>query len=251
MVWSVFERFFEAIVERCQEANLVWGKELHFDSTQAQPMPIWISLPLVLRLRHERLFKSTMLPCLSRKQHSLKNIEESRRERTAFRTIARGELAFRNRSRHLPGSLRAQCEELAKDNTARHDWIAQGGRQQRDAHGSYQRTADFRISTTDPDATPMRLKGGGIHLGYHTHYVVDGGKRRIILAVLVVPGEVMDNHPSLTCSGTCSSGGVNWPDQVTGDMTYGTAENIKAIEDAHIHAYIPIAERGNVPAIMD
>ena len=27
-------------------------------------------------------------------------------------------------------------------------------------------------------------------------------------------------------------------------MTYGTAENIKAIEDAHIHAYIPIAERG-------
>src|SRR5260221_4639581 len=25
--------------------------------------------------------------------------------------------------------------------------------------------------------------------------VVDGGKRRIILAVLVTPGEVMDNHP--------------------------------------------------------
>jgi hypothetical protein len=43
----------------------------------------------------------------------------------------------------------------------------------------------------------MRLKGGGIHLGYHTHYVVDGGKRRIILAVLVVPGEVMDNQPML------------------------------------------------------
>jgi hypothetical protein len=43
----------------------------------------------------------------------------------------------------------------------------------------------------------MRLKGGGTHLGYHTHYVVDGGKRRIILAVLVTPGEVMDNHPML------------------------------------------------------
>ena len=71
------------------------------------------------------------------------------------------------------------------------------GRQQREVHGLYRRTADFRISTTDPDATPMRLKGGGIHLGYHTHYVVDGGKRRIILAVLVVPGEVMDNQPML------------------------------------------------------
>jgi len=47
--------------------------------------------------------------------------------------------------------------------------------------GSRERTADLRISTTDPDATPMRLKGGGTHLGYQTHYVVDGGKQRIIV----------------------------------------------------------------------
>src|SRR5439155_17593873 len=31
---SVFRRFFEAIVEQCQKAKLVWGKELYFDSTQ-------------------------------------------------------------------------------------------------------------------------------------------------------------------------------------------------------------------------
>src|SRR5438046_765081 len=31
---DVFRRFFQAIVQRCQEANLVWGKELYFDSTQ-------------------------------------------------------------------------------------------------------------------------------------------------------------------------------------------------------------------------
>lgn len=49
----------------------------------------------------------------------------------------------------------------------------------------YQRTSDFKVSTTDPDATPMRLKGRGTHLGYHIHYVVDGGKARIILRVLV------------------------------------------------------------------
>ena len=62
----------------------------------------------------------------------------------------------------------AEQEELAQDNAARHDWIAQEGRQQREVHGLYQRTADFKVSTTDPDATPMRLKGGGTHLGYHT-----------------------------------------------------------------------------------
>ena len=31
---DVFRRFFEQIVERCQKAGLVWGKELYFDSTQ-------------------------------------------------------------------------------------------------------------------------------------------------------------------------------------------------------------------------
>jgi hypothetical protein len=47
----------------------------------------------------------------------------------------------------------------------------------------------------------MRLKSGGLHLGYHTHYVVDGGKRRIILAVLVTQASVMDNQPMLDLHG--------------------------------------------------
>jgi transposase len=30
---DVFRRFFEAIVEQCQQAGLVWGRELYFDAT--------------------------------------------------------------------------------------------------------------------------------------------------------------------------------------------------------------------------
>ena len=30
---AVFRRFFEAIVEQCQHAGLVWGRELYFDAT--------------------------------------------------------------------------------------------------------------------------------------------------------------------------------------------------------------------------
>ena len=30
----VFRRFFEAIVEQCQQEGLVWGKELYFDGTK-------------------------------------------------------------------------------------------------------------------------------------------------------------------------------------------------------------------------
>jgi len=33
---EVFRRFFEAIVEQCQAAGLVWGKELYFDGTKVQ-----------------------------------------------------------------------------------------------------------------------------------------------------------------------------------------------------------------------
>ena len=76
-------------------------------------------------------------------------------------------------------------EELSQRNEARHDWIEQEGAQDRSVTGrNYQRVADFQMSTTDPDATIMLSKDGA-HLGYQTHYVVDGGKARIILAALV------------------------------------------------------------------
>ena len=52
---SVFRRFFETIVEQCQKAKLVWGKELYFDSGAASMrMRTWTRLPLVLRSRHEK-----------------------------------------------------------------------------------------------------------------------------------------------------------------------------------------------------
>jgi hypothetical protein len=88
-------------------------------------------------------------------------------------------------------------EELKPQNEARHDWIEQLGAQDRSVTSKwYQRGADLRVSTTDPDASLMLTKDGA-HLGYHTHYVVDGGKSRIILQALVTPSEVMDNQPML------------------------------------------------------
>ena len=66
---------------------------------------------------------------------------------------------------------------------------------------SYQRTTDAKVSPTDPDASPMsRFKGDRSKLGYHTHYVVDGGKARIILAALTTPASIMDNTPMLDFS---------------------------------------------------
>ena len=58
--------------------------------------------------------------------------------------------------------------------------------------------ADLRVSTTDPDASPMRsAKDSASRLRYLTHYAVDGGKARVIVDVLVTPAEVTENLPML------------------------------------------------------
>jgi hypothetical protein len=111
----------------------------------------------------------------------------------------------------------------------------------REKNSSYQRIADLWVSTSDPDAALMHKKGGGgAHLGYHTHYVVDGGKARIILQALVTPSEVQDNQPMLDLLWRVCFRWRLQPKQVTGDTKYGTIENIKAIEDAGLRAYIPL-----------
>jgi hypothetical protein len=79
-------------------------------------------------------------------------------------------------------------------------------------------------------------------LGYHDHYVVDGGKARIILAALVTPADVMENVPLQDLLWRVCFRRKLRPDQVTGDTTYGTIENIVAVEDAGIHAFFPLPD---------
>jgi hypothetical protein len=71
---------------------------------------------------------------------------------------------------------------------------------------------------------------------------VDGGKRRIILGVLVPPGEVMENQPMLDLAWHVRFRFHVQPHQATGDTTYGTLENITALEREGIRAYIPLPD---------
>jgi hypothetical protein len=141
----------------------------------------------------------------------------------------------------LPTSLSPEEQErLAHENAQRHDWIEEVGAQDRSVSGRcYQRVADLQVSTTDSDATLMLTKNG-VDLG--THYVVDGGKARIILNVLVTPSEVMDNQPMRALLWRTRFRWKLWPRQVTGDKKYGTEDNLVAIEAQGIRAYIPIPD---------
>ena len=219
----------------------MWGKELYFDSTQVNANADLDSLAPRFAIEAREAIQEHLTALFASEPAQSENVEESSGNASLPEPLPADTSALLPTT--LPTAIpEAQYEELAEDNASRHDWIAEGGKQQREAHGLYRRTADFRISTTDPDATPMRLKGGGIHLGYHTHYVVDGGKRRIILAVLVVPGEVMDNQPMLDLLWYVYFRWRVRPRHVTGDTKYGTFENIKPIEDAHIRAYVPLPD---------
>ena len=104
-----------------------------------------------------------------------------------------------------------------------------------------ERRADLEASTTDPDATPMDT-AGGVRLGYKTHYVVDGGKARVIVAVLVTPAEVRDNQPAADLLWYARFRWGLRPRQVTGDKLYATFELIAALEDAGIRAYVPLPD---------
>src|SRR3954470_19436784 len=174
---EVFRRFFEEIVELCIEAGLVWGEELYVDSTKVEANAAVDSLAprWVVQAHLDDLFDE----------------EEEQKDPTTAETTTSPTVAA------LP---MANDRELRAKNAAKSNWISRNGAQVRSFKSGYRpRTSDSRTSKTDPDASPMtssRAKAGS-KLGYQAHYVVDGGKARVILNVLVTPSEVTENRPML------------------------------------------------------
>ena len=147
---AVFRRFFEEVVELCAEAGLVRGDELFFDSTKVEADADIDSLS-------SRYLVENHLDGLFEEEPA--NTGTSRAG-TAPTTVM------------LPT---AEDRELLEGNVGRSDWVSRAGRQDRAfVSGTRKRTADLRVSRTDPDATPMRVGAGETKLGYQAHYVVDG-----------------------------------------------------------------------------
>src|SRR3954469_11261550 len=113
---------------------------------------------------------------------------------------------------------------------------------ERPPSGSYERKSDRLVSRTDPDAVPMKTNGQKTTLGFHDHYVIDGGKARIILNALVTPADVMENQPMLPLLRRAIFRWRVKPKQVIADTTYGTADNIRELEESGIRAYVPLPD---------
>src|SRR5215212_3157195 len=231
---EIFRRFFEAIVTQCIAAELVWGNELYIDATKVAANADLDSL-------HPRFAVEAHLTQLFAAEPD--DEDGGVGSDGLDREGGGDELMW------LPVALTDEAQAaLAERAAMRHDWIGNAGRPNRTAtSGAYRRTADFRISTTDPDATPMPRGEGSTHLGYQDHYVVDGGRARIMLAALVAPAEVQENQPALDLVWWARFRWKLRPRQITGDTKYGTIPNIAAIEHEGIRAYVPLSEVGHRP----
>jgi IS5 family transposase len=216
---EVFRRFFERIVEKCFEAGLVRGKELFFDATKVEANAAVDSLA----------------PRWAVEAHLGGLFEEA---------PAEGDRPITEEIDALPSAGDANLHER---NAANKDWISREGAQDRSFKGTpwRERTSDTRASRTDPDATPMIWAGSGRKFGYQAHYVVDGGKARVVLDALVAPAEVTENRPMLDLLWhTCFRWKIR-PHHATADGKYGTLENIAALEEAGVRAYVTLHESGS------
>jgi transposase len=234
---ETFRRFFDAIVERCRKAGLIWGAELYIDATKVDADASLDSVvprfAVAARAHVDDLFATDA------------GAEGPAPAVAADAAIATPELVGIG-----PADVGA-APALAASNERRHDWIAQAGQQERErVDPRYQRTADLVVSTTDPDATYLRQKHG-LRLGYQTHYVVDGGQARIILAALVAPAEVMEDRPALDLLWHARFRWQLWPRQATGDKAYGTVEIIRGLEEQGLRAYLPLPNFGGRTPALD
>jgi transposase len=233
---DTFRRFFEHIVEQCQKAGLVWGKELYFDGTQVAANADDDTLRPRFYVEAMRAHLAALFP-----DQPDQELDNSTTDQPSTKPLS---LASK-----LP---QAAAEQVTVGELPSEDWISRLGRPaSREKNSAYQRIADLRVSTTDPDATLMHKKGGGgSRLGYHTHYVVDGGKARIIMNALVTPSEVQDNQPMLDLLWRVCFRWRLRPKQITGDTKYGTIENIVAVEQQGIRAYVPLPNWENITGYL-
>ena len=220
-----FQQFFERIVELCRQAGLVWGEELYFDSTKVQANADIDRL--IPRVEWEA------------KQHLRQLFSaETEAEEPATQVTSSPVTTLPSEPEVEPdldsGVPLNAYELVAKYNGTRLTGVHTP---------SYVRLADQEVCPTDPDASPMHPSGGGSAvMGYSDHYVVDGGKQRIILNALVTPASIQDNTPLLDeVRWVCARWQLR-PKTATGDAKYGTIPNIVGLEQMGIRAYLPTSD---------
>ena len=223
-----FQRFFEWIVELCIEAGLVWGEELYLDSTKVQA-----------NASIDRLMPRVEWEAQQHLHGLFEKKVDAEGPDSEVSTSQEKDTLLENHFDYDPeiASVLTPQELVEKYDGSRLTGIRKP---------TYERITDREVCPTDPDASPMQPCGGGSSvMGYRDHYIVDGGKQRIILHALVAPASIMDNTPMLDLVKYVCSKWKLQPKQATGDAKYGTVPNIAGLEEMGIKAYLPTPDLSN------
>src|SRR6266699_3589863 len=122
---DVFRRFFDAILEQCQQAKLIWGKELYIDATRVDANASLDSLTTRFAFEAREAFH----------KHLQELFQEEDEQQTTEPDLSPIETDHHPMS--LPTSLSEEEQAtLLTQQETRHDWYAKGGQQQREVGGS-------------------------------------------------------------------------------------------------------------------
>ena len=230
---EAFHGFFERIVELCMEAGLVEGEELYLDATKVD------ANASVHTMR-------TRFSVVAAREHVEKVFAENPAPEEPVPTLTEAPpVAPAPELRKAPEPAEPTEPERQEQPPPFVSLVEayRHGRRSSLRKNRYVRRSDSRYSPSDPDASLMKsAPGTRARLGYHDHYIVDGGKARIILTALVTPASVMENSPMLDLVRRARFRWGLRPRQATGDTTYGTIENIKGLEDDGIRAFVPLPD---------
>ncbi len=202
---SFFRRFFEHVVDLCVDAGLVWGQELIADATRVPANAAMDSL--VPRLR--AVVDDGLLALFDGDEVPTTDGDDG-----------------------PAGTSRWDLLEECRLDPPRPAVGASG----------YERISSQKISRTDPDATPMRLRDRRTVLGYQDHYLIDGGQARIILHAFVTPGDVSESQVLIDQLRRTLFRRKLRPRRLIADARYGTGPNVHAIEELGIQAFMPLHE---------
>jgi transposase len=200
---AVFRRFFEHVVDLCEEAGLIWGREVLADATRVPGNASMNSL--VPRLK--TVVDDHLVDLFETESFGVQATDGTTDELTRWELL----------------------------DTCRLD-------PDRPPSGPYQRISDRQVSRTDPDACAMTLRDGRAVLGYQDHSLVDGGRARSIVHAFVTPGDVAENTVLLDQLRRTMFRRKLRPRRVIADATYATTTNIRTLEDAGMQAYVPLPE---------
>jgi transposase len=240
---AIFRRFFDHVVQLCADAGLVWGEELFFDATRVRASAAISSIVPRLREVVDGHLVALFPPTESEAAAEATAPAEMATSPSTDTSADEGRPTLIRRDLRLPVADAAPAEQLERNIPPRWALLEQCRLDpERPAAPGYERKSGWRVSTTDPDAALMKANGQRAARGYHDHYVVDGGKARVVLHALVTPADVMENEPMLDQLRRVMFRWHLRPARVVADTTYGTVENIRALEDRGIRADVPLPD---------